>query len=1397
MNESEQIVYISCVEEVRYSFVSHLFEALSQKGIPDVFVDSGDLLSNESQSKVERSRVSVIVLPGNRKVCLDKLVKVLECQGTNDQVVVPVLYGNRTVEAEWLSALDLRGFPSVHQSSKECSDSKLVNEIVKEVYEKLFYMERIGIYSKLVEIENMVCKQPLGTHRLGIWGMPGIGKTTLAKAVFDQMSRAFDASCFIEDYDKAIQEKGLYCLLEEQFLKEKHGADGTTTKLSLLRNKLNNKRVLVVLDNVRNPLVAEPFLGGFDWFGPKSLIIITSRDKQVLRLCRVNQIYEVKGLNEKEALQLFLLCASIKDMGEQNLHELSVKVVKHANGHPLALSIYGRELKYCKRKLSEMETAFLKLKLRPPFKIFEAFKSSYDTLNDSEKNIFLDIACFFNGENVDYVMQLLEGCGFFPHVGIDVLVGKCLVTISENRVWMHNLIQDVGRKIVSGETVQIERRSRLWEPWSIKYLLEDNEGKANREPKKTFKRSQGTKEIEGMFLDASKLSFDANPDSFENMIGLRMLKIYYSNKKIHPVINFPKGFFHSLPNELRLLHWDNYPLKSLPQKFDPRHLVEINMPNSQLHKLWGGTKTPEMLRTIRLCHSQQLVDIDDVLKAQNLEVIDLQGCARLKSFPGTSHLLHLRVVNLSGCTEIQSFPELPPNIETLRLQGTGIMELSTVKPNGAPDIMSLLEELQGLSDVLRLQRITSLISSSCQYLGKLIFLDLKDCSRLESLPNMINLKSLEVLDLSGCLVLKAIQGFPQNLKELYIIGTAELNKPLAFSFCVPSHVDQNFTPCLKSGSSVLTRLSPSWRNTLVGFAILVEVAFPEDYYDVTGLGIRCICRWKNKEGRSQSIERNLHCWVTGEAVPKVQKDHMFVFFDAKMRPSTDEGNDPDIYADLVVFEFFTIDKQKKRRLDDSCTVKRCGVYAIDAANGDTSLRMSSSDSFWHSIKIEENLRTSYDGLPEMSKVFFLYIACLFNDEDVDLVAPLIANIDMDVSSGIKVLSDRSLIHVSSNGDIAMDSLLRRMGKEILHTESMLLGSSKDIKTDLGKIVSMGLSSSHDTKCNVFLSFNKQDIQINFLNYLIAALKEKVIPSSKNDGIEITKAAPESQFKISFVLFTINYASSSWLLNELVGIANSSEDLSHMVVPVFHPDVNPLDVKEQTGEFGRRFEEICKNKTENEKQQWRRALTNISSIGRYKITYCDSSDEEFIKSMVKEVKDLMARIRIKGKPSRGVISQGVVFVVPARSLDITHSENPKLWTWGYVQSEAGIEIAKLNKIYGLQIKGYFVTRKLTPGTKYKVVFMIYLDDTASGWEEPVTLNLKLKHRDGSQSIQESTVCLNDYVYDNWVDIQAGEFEALPENVVEIFFSLHQYEYSNRKSGLLVKGVAIRPTEEVII
>lgn len=183
----------------------------------------------------------------------------------------------------------------------------------------------------------------------------------------------------------------------------------------------------------------------------------------------------------------------------------------------------------------------------------------------------------------------------------------------------------------------------------------------------------------------------------------------------------------------------------------------------------------ETLKTIKLCHSTQLVDIDDILKAPSLESIDLQGCTKLQTFPPSGQLLHLRVVNLSGCTEIKNFPEVPPNIEKLHLQATSIrnLPLSVDKPKGG-ELVNFVAELSGLSDALKLERLSSLekSSSSSRDVDKLSCLELKDCSRLKSLPNMFDLQFLKVLDLSGCSELETIQGFPRNLKELYLTGTA-------------------------------------------------------------------------------------------------------------------------------------------------------------------------------------------------------------------------------------------------------------------------------------------------------------------------------------------------------------------------------------------------------------------------------------------------------------------------------------------------------------------------------------------------------------------------------------------------------------------------------------------------
>lgn len=650
-----------------------------------------------------------------------------------------------------------------------------------------------------------------------------------------------------------------------------------------------------------------------------------------------------------------------------------------------------------------------------------------------------------------------------------------------------------------------------------------------------------------------------------------------------------------------------------------------------------------MLKTCKLRHSQQLTEVEDLSKAQNIELIDLQGCTKLQRFPATCQLRHLRVVNLSGCTEIRSVPEISPNIVELHLQGTGISELP----------ISLVARSQ--EDDLNLEKLTSLaqVVSSNQHLDKLILLNMKDCFHLQSLPHMFHLESLEVLDLSGCSELKSIQGFPRNLKELYLVGTAvtklpplpwsievlnahgcmslisiphgferlpryytfsncfalsaqavsefvvnalanveriareyqpELKKSLAFSFTVPSAASKKFSSDLQPGSSVMIQLGSSWRTTL-GFAVLVELSFLEDYHDATGFGITCVCRWKDKEFISHRLEKSFHCWNPEEGVPE---DHIFVFCDLNMHRSTCEENDPSILADLVVFEFFTVNKQKKP-LDESCAVMKCGVHVITAAHGDSSCNMTqpfpSSGYLQETFdnEVEEELRVVFDVLDENDRTLFLYIACLFNDQKADFLTPLIASTGLEISSRLKFLANNSLIHISPFGITMRHGLLQKIGREIVHRQPML---DKELVKD---------SMSPAWKYDVFISFSGEDDSNNKLSNILAQFKDKLMSTPhrcKSVTPELVQAIRES--KGSIVLLSKNYVSSSRCLDELVEIMNCNKELAQKVVAIFY-NVAPSDVRLQSGHFGRAFQTTCIGRSKDEKQKWAQALAELANI----------------------------------------------------------------------------------------------------------------------------------------------------------------------------------------------------------
>nr|GFB95784.1 TMV resistance protein N-like [Tanacetum cinerariifolium] len=151
------------------------------------------------------------------------------------------------------------------------------------------------------------------------------------------------------------------------------------------------------------------------------MILVTSRDRQLLKASHVEEIYDVALLNDDEALELFSMYAFKKKHPNDEFIEQVNKILHYANGLPLALKTFG------------------------------------------------------------------------------------------SRIQMHNLVQEMGRKIVHEESEEPGKQSRLWAPTDVLDVL---------------KNDKGTDIVKGLALDLSCSEVNICGQSFVKLKNLRLLKLY-------------------------------------------------------------------------------------------------------------------------------------------------------------------------------------------------------------------------------------------------------------------------------------------------------------------------------------------------------------------------------------------------------------------------------------------------------------------------------------------------------------------------------------------------------------------------------------------------------------------------------------------------------------------------------------------------------------------------------------------------------------------------------------------------------------------------------------------------------------------------------------------------------
>ena len=332
-------------------------------------------------------------------------------------------------------------------------------------------MQLVGINSRIEAVAKLLDIESNDVRMVGITGLGGIGKTTIAKAIYNSFSNHFKAKSFVEnvrEWSKTeegkirLQEALLKGISEDKNLRVNTIYEGTKRINKILRLK----KVLIILDDVDNADQIETLLGKCEGFAFGSRIILTTRYKSLLvnRNGLSTYDYGVKELDKDEAIELFRKHAFPSNEVLEDYLELEKQAISYAKGLPLALKVMGCDL--CKKTIRFWNDALDYYKKNLHEDIQKILRRSYEGLTEDEKNIFLDIACFFKGYDMSYNMikEVLEACGLKPY-GIRKLIDKCLLTTDTDDYYlsMHDLLQQMGMDIVRQDVPQNPGEcSRLW-----------------------------------------------------------------------------------------------------------------------------------------------------------------------------------------------------------------------------------------------------------------------------------------------------------------------------------------------------------------------------------------------------------------------------------------------------------------------------------------------------------------------------------------------------------------------------------------------------------------------------------------------------------------------------------------------------------------------------------------------------------------------------------------------------------------------------------------------------------------------------------------------------------------------------------------------------------------------
>ncbi|KAI5570223.1 hypothetical protein BDE02_11G012700 [Populus trichocarpa] len=401
--------------------------------------------------------------------------------------------------------------------------------------------------------------------------------------------------------------------------------------------------------------------------------------------------------------------------------------------------------------------------------------------------------------DVDDAVRILDGLDKGARFGIDNLIDRCLVEInSDQRLWMHQLVRDMGREIARQESPKCQR---IWHHGDAFTFLK---GTTDAEKLRGLtidmhalmeyhyaevvctdsmvcrkrRRLNFFQQWLSDFFDGRKLQTGQtslfpilSTDAFRKMPDVKFLQLNYTN--FH-------GSFEHFPKNLIWLCWHGLSSRSIPNHVCLEKLVVLDLSRSCLVDAWKGKPFLPKLKILDLRHSRDLIRTPDFSGLLALEKLILEDCIRLVQIhESISDLQRLLILNLRNCTSLMELPE-----EMSRLNS-----LQELVLDGCSNLNSLNMELEHHQGRKLLQ--SDGIVASTSFITSLP-LKLFSPSRF-STRKMLRFTSfslprfLESLDLSGT----PIRFLPESIKDLGLLRHLYLRncKMLQALPELPSHLD--------------------------------------------------------------------------------------------------------------------------------------------------------------------------------------------------------------------------------------------------------------------------------------------------------------------------------------------------------------------------------------------------------------------------------------------------------------------------------------------------------------------------------------------------------------------------------------------------------------------------------